>query len=37
MFQEALQFVLPIMFCYSKQTIVKVIGQVPPPLTWQIS
>ncbi len=37
MFQEALQFRYAIMFCYNKQTIVRVTSQVPPPLTWHIS
>jgi len=33
MFQEALQFRSTIVFHYNKQTIMKVIGQVSPPLT----
>jgi hypothetical protein len=37
MFQEALQFQSTIMFCYSKQTIMRITGQMPPPLTWHIS
>jgi hypothetical protein len=36
MFQEALQFCLAIVLYYSKETIVWVIGRVPPPLTWHI-
>jgi hypothetical protein len=35
MFQEALQFRFAIMLCYNKQIVVKVIGQVLPPLAWQ--
>jgi hypothetical protein len=37
MFQEALQFRSAIVLYYNKQNVVKVIGQVPPPLTWHIS
>jgi hypothetical protein len=37
MFQETLQFQFAIVLYYSKQIVVKVIGQMPPPLTWQIS
>jgi hypothetical protein len=37
LFQEALQFKATIILCYNQQTIVKVIGRVPPPLTWHIS
>jgi len=36
MFQEALQVRSTIVFCYNKQTTTRVIGQTPPPLTWQI-
>jgi len=36
MLQEALQFHYAIMFCYSKQTIVRITSRVPPPLTWHI-
>jgi len=37
MFQEALQFRFAILFNYNKQIVMIVIGQMPPPLTWQIS
>jgi hypothetical protein len=37
MFQEALQFRSAIVFYYNKQIVVKVIGQMLPPLTWHIS
>jgi len=37
LFQEALQFKATIILCYNQQTIMKVIGRVPPPLTWHIS
>jgi len=36
MFQEALQFQSANVFCYIKQTAIRVIGQMLPPLTWQI-
>jgi hypothetical protein len=36
MFQEALQFCSTIVFCYSKQIVVRVISQMSPPLTWHI-
>jgi hypothetical protein len=36
MFQKALQFQSTIVFCYNKQTTMRVIGQTLPPLTWQI-
>jgi hypothetical protein len=34
MFQKALLFSAAKIMCYSKQTIVKVVGQIPPPFTW---
>jgi hypothetical protein len=37
MFQKSLQFRFVIMLYYSRQTIVKVTCQMPPPLTWHIS
>jgi hypothetical protein len=37
MFQEALQFCFVIVLCYRKQNAMRVIGRVPPPLTWHIS
>jgi hypothetical protein len=37
MFQEALQFCSNIAFYYSKQIVVRVIGRIPPPLSWHIS
>jgi hypothetical protein len=37
MFHETLQFRTTIVLCYNKKTIVKVIGIMPPPLTYQIS
>ncbi len=37
MFQKALQYWSTIVFCYNKQIVVKVIGRMLPPLTWQIS
>jgi hypothetical protein len=37
MFQEALWFRATIVFCYSQQTIVRIIGHVPPPLAWHKS
>jgi hypothetical protein len=37
MFQEALQFCFAIVLNYSKQIVMMVIGEVPSPLTWQIS
>jgi hypothetical protein len=33
-FQEVLQFKNVIMLCYSKQSSVRMITKVPPPLTW---
>jgi hypothetical protein len=36
-FQEALQFKVAIVFCYSQQITMRNIGRVPPPLTWHIS
>jgi hypothetical protein len=36
MFEEALQFHSTIVVCYNKQTIMRVINQMPPPLTWHI-
>jgi phage gp36-like protein len=36
LFQEALQFRATIVFSYSQQTIVKIMGHVPPLLTWHI-
>jgi hypothetical protein len=36
MFQKALQFRSTIVLCYNKQTVVKIISWVLPPLTWQI-
>ncbi len=36
LFQKALQLKATIILCYSQQTIVKVTGHVPPPLTWHI-
>jgi hypothetical protein len=37
MFQEALQFKDVIIFCYSRQNIVKISERVPPFFTWHIS
>ncbi len=36
MFQKALRFQYAIVFYYNKQIVVKIIGLVPPSLTWQI-
>jgi len=36
LFQKALQFRVVIVLCYSQQTVVRVIGHVPPTLTWHI-
>jgi hypothetical protein len=36
MFQEALQFKDVIIYCYSRQNIVRINGGVPPLLTWHI-
>jgi hypothetical protein len=33
MFQEALQFRFTIVIYYNKQIVIKIIGQMPPPLT----
>jgi hypothetical protein len=37
MFQKAMHFQTVIVFYYNKQTTMKVIRQMPPLLTWQIS
>jgi len=37
MFQETLQIWPNIVLCYKRQTIVRVISKMPPPLTCQIS
>jgi len=36
MFQKTLQFQYAIVLYYNKQTVVRIIDLVPPPLTWQI-
>ncbi len=36
MFQDALQFKDVIIFCYSRQNIVRISGKVPPLFTWHI-
>jgi hypothetical protein len=36
MFQKALRFQYAIVFYYNKQIVVKIIGLMPPSLTWQI-
>ncbi len=36
LFQKVLQFKDVIMHCYSKQSLMKMITRVPPPLTWHI-